>query len=209
MKIENSLRWGGLAALLAGVLLLVSQLLDVPLLNSLPFELSGGELAIYGFLGIDGYLGLLLVVLMQLGLVGLYAPQAKAAGVPGMVGLFMAFAGTRLAMDPSFVDPILVKSSVWLSGGEPARFWWELAIFGLTFVLGWVLFGVATLRTGAYPRMAAALLVIGAPLLLLAQPLSGVIFAVAVAWMGYVLFIGRNQGTAQPTGNINLGVHGR
>ncbi len=207
MKIENSLRWGGLAALLAGVLLLVSQLLDVPLPNSLPFELSGGELAIYGFLGIDGYLGLLLVVLMQLGLAGLYAPLARFTGILGMVGLFMAFIGMWLSVGGSFISP-MAKQSSW-PVGEPEEFWGPLAIFALTFVLGWVLFGVAALKTGVYPRVAVALLIAGALILLLPLPLSNVVFAVAVAWMGYVLFTGRNQGTAQPTANINLGVRSR
>jgi hypothetical protein len=198
MRIENPVRLGGLAALLAGVLLIISRLLGSLSYGFFPFKLSGGELAIYGFLGIDGYLGVLLVVLVQLGLIGLYAPQAKAAGALGAASLFIAFIGTRLAMFPSFVDPILIKSSEWPPGGGSEEFWWELALFGLTFVLGWVLFGMATLRAGIYPRSAAALLIAGALILLLPLPLSDVIFAVAVAWMGYVLLTGRSQQAARP-----------
>jgi hypothetical protein len=48
MTIETPLRWGGLAALLTGVLLLISQLVDSLPLGFLPFRLSGRELAIYG-----------------------------------------------------------------------------------------------------------------------------------------------------------------
>lgn len=58
--------------------------------------------------------------------------------------------------------------------------------------LGWLLFGLATLRTGIYPRLASVLTMIGAPLTWLPLPLSGVPFSVAVAWIGYALFSGRD-----------------
>ena len=85
--------------------------------------------------------------------------------------------------------------------GEPEEFWGPLAIFGLTFALGWVLFGVATLRAGVYPRATAALLIAGALILLFPLPFSGVIFAVALGWMGYALFTGsaQEEGVARPT----------
>ena len=54
-------------------------------------------------------------------------------------------------------------------------------------------------RAGVYPRAAAMLLIAGALTLLLPLSLSGVIFAVAVAWMGYVLFAARGEETPQPT----------
>ena len=63
----------------------------------------------------------------------------------------------------------------------------------LVFVLGWVLFGIAALRAHIYPRSASMLLVAGTLILIFPLPLSGVIFAGAVAWMGYVLFTGRDE----------------
>ncbi len=74
-----------------------------------------------------------------------------------------------------------------------------LAIFAPGFVLGWVLFGVATLRTQVYPRASAMLLIAGALILLLPLLLGGIIFAVALAWMGWVLFTGRDETAPQPT----------
>ena len=190
MRLENPVQLGGLAALLAGVLLLISQLFDLYL-----SYLDPG--AVLSILPIDSWLGLLLVVLIQLGLAGLYAPQAKAMGLLGAVGLFMAFIGAWLTMGSSFISP-MAKQSAW-PVGEPEEFWGPLALFGLTFVLGWVLFGVAALRAGVYPRSAAALLIAGALILLLPLPLTNVIFAVAVAWMGYILFTGRGREAARPT----------
>jgi hypothetical protein len=198
VRIEKPVQWGGLAALLAGVLLIISELLGALPLGFLPFKLSGSELAIYGFLGIDGYLGVLLAVLVQLGLVGLYVGQVKIAGILGLVGFFMAFIGARLAMRPSFVDPI-VQPFVWPSGGEPRGYRWWVAIVVLSFVLGWVLFGVATLKARHYPRAAAALLIVGTLIFLLPLPFNGFIFAVALAWMGYVLFTRMGEETPQYT----------
>ena len=177
MRVENAERLGGLAALLAGVLLIISELLGFLPSGFLPLGLSGYELAISGWLGINGYLGVLLAVLLQLGLVGLYVPNARAAGVLGAVGFFMAFIGSRLAIGPSFIDPII----------EPSLFLGPLMIF----VVGWVLVGVAMFRSRAYPRSGVALLIVGALVLLLPLPLSGAVFAVALAWVGYIIFAGQ------------------
>jgi hypothetical protein len=139
-------RLSGLAALLAGVLLIISELLSSLPPGFFPIRISGGELAIYGWLGIEGYLGVLLAVLVQLGLVGLYASQARAAGLLGLVAILMAFIGARLIILNSFVTPF-ARPSVWTSEGFTLEeFWGPVAIFALSFVLGWVLFGVAALR---------------------------------------------------------------
>ena len=57
--------------------------------------------------------------------------------------------------------------------------------------LGWLLFGVATLRARVYPRWAAILLIVGAVLLGLPVPGLEIVLAVAVAWLGFALFTGR------------------
>jgi hypothetical protein len=193
MELDRPVRLGGLAALLAGVLLVVSELLR------LYIDLSGPDLyrSIFFF---DGVSGLLLAVLVQLGLVGLYARQAGAAGTLGLVGFVLAFVGVHFSMGASFVDAF-VKPAVW-PWEDPEYFERtvaSLAIFAPGFVLGWVLFGAATLRTRIYPRAAAMLLIAGALILLLPLPLSGLIFAVAVAWMGYVLFEGSSEEASPPT----------
>lgn len=187
MKLERPARWGGLAALVAGGLLVISELVR------LYIDLADPSLyrSIFGF---DGILGLILAVLVQLGLVGLYARQAEAAGTLGMVGFVLAFIGVQVSMGASFVDAF-VKPVVW-PWEDPEYFERTIAsfaIFAPGFVLGWVLFGLATLRARIYPRAAAMLLIAGALIVVLPLPLSGVVFAVAVAWMGYVLFMGKGE----------------
>jgi uncharacterized membrane protein YciS (DUF1049 family) len=191
--VERPVRWGGLAALLAGVLLVVSELLR------LYIDLIDPNLyrSVFVF---NGVLGLLLSVLVQLGLVGLYARQARAAGTLGLVGFVLAFVGVNLSMGASFVDAF-AKPVVW-PWEDPEYFERTvaaLAIFAPGFVLGWVLFGVATLRTRVYPRASVMLLIAGALILLLPLLLGGIVFAVALAWMGYVLFTGRGEEAPQRT----------
>src|SRR5438270_387649 len=74
--------------------------------------------------------------LLLLGLVGLYTRQSEAVGVPGLISFVVAFLATVLSQD----------------------FVWANLLLGL----GWALFGVSCLRSGIYPRLAAALLMVGA-----------------------------------------------
>ena len=187
-----------MVALLAGVLLVGAELLTLSL-NVLPFSFPMFAFSIQGFLGLNGYLGVLLAVLLQLGLVGLYAPQAMATRLLGLLGFVLAFIGTRYVMNPSFVNPI-AKTSLWPSGEDPETFvlmWGQLPVVVLCFALGWVLLGVATLRGGVYPRAAGFLLIAGTLLLILPLPLSSVVFAAAVAWMGYFLLRQSSQEAAR------------
>jgi hypothetical protein len=73
--------------------------------------------------------------------------------------------------------------------------------FTLTYVLtslGWLLFGVATLRAGVYSRAAAILLIIGALISFIPLPLTEVILAVAIAWLGFDLITERGVSDDQP-----------
>jgi hypothetical protein len=188
MRLESPVQWGGLAALLAGVLLILSDLLRlyIDLVDPGLFaEMSlGGAL---GF-GIDGSLGLILAVLMQLGIVGLYTFRAKAAGILGLIGLVLATFGVQLSMGSSFVFPF-IRAIVW--PWETREYFEEpfgaVLVLGLGFVLGCILMGVAMLRANVYSTVAAAFFIVGALILLLPLPLDDVIFGGALAWLGYTL----------------------
>jgi hypothetical protein len=71
--------------------------------------------------------------------------------------------------------------------------------FGV-FALGWVLFGIASLRARVFPRDAAILLVIGGlvGVLIAVVPGAGVPLAVAVAWMGTWLLRSDRGGQVHP-----------
>ena len=75
----------------------------------------------------------------------------------------------------------------------PAIMRWVAFGFTLTYVLasvGWILFGVVTLRAGVYPRAAAILLMVGA-VISFVPLLTEVILAVVIAWLGFELLTGR------------------
>jgi hypothetical protein len=184
--LENPVRLGGLAALSAGVLLFISDLLQlyIRLIDPASFRT---------ILFVDALLSVLLAVLVQLALVGLYVPNVKVLGVLGLIGFVVASIGVRLTMGSSFVFAFIKP----IVGPLDPEFFEEPVVsmvrFALTFVLGWVLLGVAMIRAGVYPRPATALLIVGTLVLLLPLPLSGVIFAVVVAWLGYTLFMARDE----------------
>jgi hypothetical protein len=198
MWLENPVRWGGLAAIVAGVMLGLSQLVR---LYADVFDPS-----LFGrILAIDIWLGLILAVIVQLGLLGLYAPQANRVGLLGLLGFVLATAGTQLVMGVSFVFAF-VRPVLW-PWEDPEYFektLVSLALFGLTFALGWILLGVAALRSRVYPRIPTILLIAGSLILLIPLPLSDIIFAATVAWLGFVLFTARTREDAtqpaRPTG---------
>ena len=80
---------------------------------------------------------------------------------------------------------------------------WTLT--GLLYILGGLLFGIATLRAGILPRWAAGLLVVGAMLAPVAallppehQPKVAVPVGLALAWLGYALWSERREQAAEP-----------
>ena len=153
-------------------------------------------------------LALLSAVLLTGGLVGIYAARSEATGVLGLVGFALAFAGAVLVAGSTWEDvfilPALARNAPELLSAEPPG----IVLFGeiLSFTLltlGWLILGAAILRARAYPRVAAALVMVGA--VVQALPflppaigvLGGVVFDLGVAWLGFVLLTGRGASTEQ------------
>jgi hypothetical protein len=193
MRVENPVRLGGCAAILAGILLVVSDLLRLYIVN------LAGTAVLDSIFFVEGWVSVLLAVVVKLGLVGLYAPCARAAGILGLIGLILASVGIELTMGSSFAFP-LDRPTVW--PWETEEYWEEplasVLMLGLSFVLGCVLLGVGMLRARVYSQAAAALFIAGALIVLTPPALSDVIFAVAMIWLGYKIFSGEVQRTAQP-----------
>jgi hypothetical protein len=96
--------------------------------------------------------------------VGLYARQAAAGGTLGLVGLLVAVLGTMLPAGAWWLEAFAVPYAVLKAPALVAPTGRLLAgrsvSFGV-FALGWVLFGLASLRARVFPRDAAILLIIG------------------------------------------------
>ena len=189
------MRWAGLAAVASAVLSAMGDLLR------LFVDVESSETATTTPYFLVFFLYLLGAVLLLLGLVGLYASQSEAAGVLGLVGFLVAFLGTALLAGVLWFELFLTPS---LATRAPGLAEAELGLAGfilvfLLGVVGWVLFGAATLRARTYPRWAAVLLMIGGVVAFVPVPLAGTVFSVAIAWLGLVLFTGGSGPAERPS----------
>ena len=198
MSSSSLIRLGGLAVVVAAVLLLTADIIDAYNIDAYTTAERNREFLTTATHAFQSALRMLTFVqVLPLGLVGLYARQSEAAGPLGLVGFVVAFAGTVLvsgfAWVDTFVAPELASSAPRLieSGPPPGR-----ALSFLVFGIGWALFGLASVVGRIYPRSASALLIVGAvistvvSLTLLPVPLGGLPFEGAVAWLGIALFTG-------------------
>jgi hypothetical protein len=203
------MRLAGLAAMGAGILYITIQAIH-------PLDVLSSVTTTRW--AITHYLSIVMDILGMLGIAGLYARQVEKSGWLGLAGylLFSLFLALSLAFHfieafiepvvanvaPKFVEGLLgvvtnVPSEISL-GALPAVY---MAAGLVGYLLGGLLFGIATFRAGVLPRWAGGLLALGT---LLPVLLSSVvhhpydrIFAVpvgmALAWLGYALFAERRE----------------
>ena len=155
-----------------------------------------------------------------LGMAGLYARQAKKIGRLGLAGfvifslwlvLIMGFSFVEAAIlpriatsDPRFVDGwfgMLTGSATTVNLGALATLW---TLTAPIYMVGGLLFGVATFRARILPRWAGALLAAGTVLAPVAgllpnasQPKMAVPVGLALAWLGYALWSERRAETSE------------
>jgi hypothetical protein len=159
-------------------------------------------------------------ILFVVGITGLYARQAEKLGVFGLVAFLVLATSWTLqtpfvfteafvlpplaATAPEFVDGALGISYGHTGGVDlgvlPALY----SVVGITYMLGGLLFGIATFRGGILPRVPAALLAIAATLTPLAallphaeQRYAAIPVALALAWLGYTLWSERRASVSQ------------
>jgi len=146
-----------------------------------------------------------------LGLTGIYVRQAKQTGWLGLIGFILLSLWLVLIMGFSFVEafvlphiatstPGFVVSWMGMFNGPAGKFdigalttAWQLA--APLYILGGLLFGIATFRAAILPRWAGALLAIstvlapiGALLPNASQPKLAIPVGIALAWLGYALW---------------------
>ena len=205
MNTKTLIRLAGLAAMVAGILYIAIQPLHpLDVLSSVTTPRWANV----------HYLSIVMDFLALLGITGLYARQVEKSGWLGLAGylLFSLFWAISMALHfaEAFILPLLataapkvVEGWMGLITGHAT----EINLGALStismlngfvgYLLGGLLFGIATLRAGILPRWAAGLLAVGIVL-----PLLGVVlqvqhpydrlFAVpvglALAWLGYALW---------------------
>jgi hypothetical protein len=130
------------------------------------------------------------VLLLVFGLVGLHLHQQHAVGAFGQVATLVALFGTVTLFAASLTEvtvlPALPADSPLVDEPPPALLVVFLGSF-VAYVVGLLLFGIATWRAGVLPWRAAALLVLGVALALaLKAVVPGVlaVLGVALVWLG-------------------------
>ena len=204
-------RAGAWAAMVSGVALIVSMLLEWLVV---PYERLGHTEAYFtSAYSVSSGLRLLSIILLVWGLIGIYTPQSRAAGTLGLWTFVVVFLGTALAVGnvwaEVFVYPTLAQVAPDMLSG--AGFATEASSYmsaGLSlsyplFFLGLVLFGAATFWARVYPRWIAVLLIISIPVTMFLDPTAGTfqesigpaLWGFAVAAYGFYAFLRRGPST--------------
>jgi hypothetical protein len=210
---SNLIRWAGLSAMAAGSLFVVIQAIHpLDLLSSV----STAQWAI------AHYLGVAMCTLGVFGLVGIYARQVEKAGWLGLAGYLLFSLFWMLTTAFQFIEALVTPQLVtvapkYVEGflGIPSGYASEVSlgalpmVYNLTgfagYMLGGLLFGIATFRAGVLPRWAGGLLAFGVVLPLVASGLVphpfDRIFAlpvgIAIVWLGYALWSERRETASQ------------
>lgn len=197
MSSSDLIRWSGLSAFAGGVLFVIADALEFLLFADQPDSVAATTNA---WLIVDMFF-LVAIGLILLALVGLYARQAQQAGILGRIAFLAALSGTVMMFGfiwaGAFILPAIADEAPEFMDSDPAGVLMVGVILTFAlFVLGWLLFGLISLRANVLPRGAAALLIVGAILIfayLLEVPFSTVVFGTALAWMGYALWSGTGE----------------
>jgi hypothetical protein len=199
MTSSGFIRLGGVAAITSAVLALLSFVLYLVVVGGGRLSKAATSAAFFLPSGAQ----LLALALLLIGLVALFVRQAEAFGVLGLTGFVIALLGTTLAAGASwsqvFVVPRLAEVAPAVAdqgtGSVLAGFVLSFLLFGV----GWILFGVATLRTGVFPRWAVILLIVGAVISILPLPSRALIVEIAAGYLGFTLLTGRGTSERQPS----------
>ena len=213
MSTKNLSRWSGIACILAGLLTVLTTLVH-PSRETLEIILEQELRLVAGH-----WLGTFFCGFLLLGLPGLYAAQSERAGRFGLLSFLILFFGTLFTAEShsySFFAPVLAAQAPAMLdaiNAYPPVIALN-ALLAVGFFLGFILFGIATLRARVVPRQAGILMAIGSPLQLVGGVLSQLVFealfivvilgalalGLGLAWAGYSLWSHKENVVLQPAG---------
>jgi hypothetical protein len=208
------MRLAGFSAMLAGLGIVVLGMFHPA--NEPAYVTTPTWIIVHIFATSLGYFGVL-------GLAGLYARQVEKAGWLGLIGFLLFSVWMTLVGFFSFIEaailphlasefPPFVTGFLGMLSGIPSEVnlgvmptMWNIST--PMFILGSLLFAIATFRAGILPRWAAGLLALGslmvpvvafAPTELQAKIIM-IPMGLGLAWMGYALFSERRAPASEPS----------
>lgn len=215
MKIAGTtlIRWAGLAAITAGIIFVGIQPIHPP---DVLASVTTGAWAIVTSLK------LAMCLLFLLGVAGLYARQVEEAGWLGLAGFLLlilswwvqtgfVFAEVFILPHLATAAPAFVDSFLGIVNGSPGEM--DIGALpmaynlgtGITYLLGGMLFGIATFRARVLPRRPAGLLAVAAAVTPAAallphaiQRFAAVPMGLALVWLGYALWAERRERASEP-----------
>ncbi len=207
MTSSTLMRLAGVSAMLAGICFLFMGMFHPANIPASVTDASWVSVHIFAtFLGFFGIMGL----------TGLYARQVEKAGWLGLAGYILFSLWFGLIMPFCFIEAFILPRMVttwpafiaaWMAmlTGDPMGVNLEIlpTLWNLSnpmYILGPLLFGIATFRAGVLPRWAGALLILGAVM----PPVAAVVppaaqmkivlpYGLAMLWLGYALFAERRE----------------
>jgi hypothetical protein len=207
MNANTLFRWAGLSAMGSGLLFIGIQAIHPS--DVLSSVTTDRWIVVH-------ILGIAMSILGIFGVTGIYARQVNASGWLGLAGyllfsLFwistMAFQFVEALISPALAreSPAFVEGILAIAGGKtietdmgalPEVY----AATGGLYVLGGLLFGIATFRAGILPRLAASSLAFAVvlPIVGTAVPhpydrMFAVPMGLSLAWLGYALWSERRE----------------
>ena len=207
------MRLAGFSAMLAGLGIVVLGMFHPA--NEPAYVTTPTWIIVHIFATSLGYFGVL-------GLAGLYARQVEKAGWLGLIGFLLFSVWMTLVGFFSYIEaailphlasefPPFVTSFLGMFSGIPSEVnlgvmptMWNIST--PMFILGSLLFAIATFRAGILPRWAAVLLALGSLMVpvgaLVPTELQAKIIMIpmglGIAWMGYALLTERRAPASEP-----------
>jgi hypothetical protein len=171
------------------------------------------------------YVSMAMDILFLLGIAGLYARQVEKSGWLGLAGFLLFTVWMTLVTGMSFVEafilpriaaefPKFIEGWMGMFIGIPSQVdlgvlptMWNMS--GPMYILGPLLFGIATFRAGVLPRWAGAFLVLGAMLVPVGAfvpaeyqaEVAMIPVGLAMVWLGYALFAERRERASESLTN--------
>ena len=176
MVSSNLVRWGGPAAMLGGVTWVVLGLgAVVGYLQAIP----GRE---------DVVLFIVALLLTAAGLVGLHTLQKGSYGRLGQAGFYISLTA---------ITARILGAVVFLAGSSALE--WISLPGTLGMLVGFVLYGFATLQARVLPRWYGLALIVSMPVSLPLAMYGTVLFGLFLVVLGYVLWLRRDATTERPS----------